>query len=366
LRVLHIIDTLRGGGAEASVCDLLPRLRRAGVETAVIAGSESRLNDEEKSLLLSEVIEGGKCGKLDWHYGFRLSRMIREQQPDIVHTHTFHGKYWGRMCAVATGIRIIVHTEHSSVVRIPPHEMVLTSWLARHTRAVVTFSERTRELVQNREPVPEVVVIPNGVDTCPLPTDEERARARAALGASKEQLLLGMIASLVPNKNQRLVIDAVAALPPALRERTILHFFGTGPLEADLREQTAKLGLAERVVFHGFYPALRDMLPALDLVVNVSLAESAPISLLEAMNNAIPIVGAPNSGVLDLIGDGRGGIVLSDYSVNELSTALERALSDPGWRKRAGRSGRAIVLDRYDISSVVQQHLSMYRRLIAG
>ena len=204
---------------------------------------------------------------------------------------------------------------------------------------------------------------PNGIEVEPAPTDDERQRARAALGASPDVVVIGVVASLQPKKNQRLAIEAFARLPR--RRRARLDLFGAGAEEPALRQLAAQLGVADDVTFWGFRSDVRALLPGLDVFLSVATVEAAPISLLEAMSACLPILGTPHIGTLDFVEDRVTGLVIPDWSVASVAGALDVAVTDRAWRTAAGTAGRHRVVADFDIERVADRHVRLYEELRA-
>ncbi len=363
LRVLHYIATLRGGGAETLVRELLPRLNDRGIDVAAFSAYDPRLTDVERAALPYRLFCGRKHRGIDVGFARRSVRAMHEFAPHIVHTHTITGKYWGRASALAAGVQRIVHTEHSPQSQLPRWELALAHALKHRTDAVVTFSARTAAFVRQREPVPQLEIIPNGIKIEAALTAHDRARARAVLGASEGTIVIGIIANLYPQKNHQLAIRALANLSAGLRARVRLDVFGAGPLATSLQDLAAELGVADNLRWWGFRPDVRALIGGLDLALTVAIVEAAPISLLEAMAAGVPIVGTPNVGTLDLVADDASGLIAEDWSVGGFTRVLERALADEQWRTRAGAAGRRRLVERFDIEAVADRHAALYHRL---
>jgi glycosyltransferase involved in cell wall biosynthesis len=189
-------------------------------------------------------------------------------------------------------------------------------------------------------------------------------RARAALRAEHDVVVIGIVANLYPQKNQQLAIWALFGLPERIRSRARLDLFGAGPDEAHLRALAAELGVTAHVRFWGFRADVREMLAGLDILLTVAKVEAAPISLLEAMAAGLPIIAAPHHGALDLITDELSGLITKDWSVDGMTRALGRALADATWRARAGAWGRRRLLSEFNIETVADRHAALYRRLL--
>lgn len=365
--VLHVVQFLRGGGAETFVRELIPRLVRRGIDArALCAYGASQLTDAEALNWTGRVYCQERSGVNRLRYLDRMRRIIREVRPDIVHTHTQVGAFWGRTAALLERTPIIVHTEHRSKDPLPLLERVAHKFLNPRTTATVAFSERTAELVRRREEIRDLHVIPNGIRVRPLPTLSEKKAARRRLDFADNVAIGGMVASLESHKNPALCIEAIALLPVKARQRLKFVFFGDGTLRKDLEERVHALRIADVVHFLGFRSDMPELYPGLDFVVSTSAREMMPMSLLEAMNAALPIVGTPHLGTLDLVVNGETGIILKAWNERELADAIAWIATHPEWSARAGRAAYARLGSRFDVESAADQYAALYRTLLNG
>ncbi len=358
------MQTLKGGGAETLVRELVPRLRQRGIDANALCAYDSRLNPVERESIGGRILEARKRKGFDAGFIFRMRGIIAHERPDIVHTHTITGKYWGRIAAVAAGVPHIVHTEHCPKIQIRLVEHLVTRPLVPFTETYVTFSERNAAFVRKREITPQLTIIPNGIAVSPSPTEVLRRAARVKLGRNSGELRVGIVGSLVPKKNPELALRALALVPESFRNTIRLDFLGVGGLVEELRRLAQELGLADRVTFHGFRSDVRELLPGLNLLLTVAFIEAAPISLLEAMAAAIPIIGTPHDGTLDMVVDDETGLITRDWSPSAVAEALIRAAQDPVWRESAGMAGRTRLERYFDIETVADRHAELYWSLV--
>jgi|SRR5579872_7443329 len=363
--VLHVVQSLQGGGAEALVCDLIPRLRQRGIDARVLCAYDStQLPPSEVSGWVDSVYYQQRTGISKFQYLMTMRGLMRRISPHIVHTHTHVGSTWGRAAAVLAGVPLIIHTEHRSVETFTGLERAATTILNHRTQAIITFSERTAELVRRREAVREISVIPNGIPLRPAPTQEDRHAAREKLGFEENLVIVGVVANLYEHKNPALAIEAFACISSDTRRGSRLAFFGDGPLRSDLLRRVQELELEGLVRFYGFRNDLKSLLPGLDLVLTTSPREMMPISLLEAMNAALPIIGTPHAGTLDLVIDRETGLILRSWDQAAIAEAIEQAVLQPGWRHRAGEAAYERLKRNFDIEMVTDRYVDLYRKML--
>ena len=361
LRVLHVVQRLKGGGAETVVRGLVAGLQREGsVAASVLSLYPDELSADERAQLVVPVTSLERRGRVDIA-GFypRLIRAIRDARPDVVHAHLHAGKYAGRIAAIAARAPAIVFTEHGDeaggIVRAGINRL-----LHPRTARFIVFSESERRAFAAREGVPleRIVVIPNGVAEPPA---ADRSHVRDELGLPREAFVAYLPARMTRQKNHVLALRAFAsAYGTDPQARIVLA--GSGELEAEIRAEADRLGLGTSALFLGFRDDAARLLRAMDVLVLPSVWERMPLALGEAMLAGIPVVTTPWNGSADFAGDGARAIVAADWSVASFAHALERA-GDAA--ERAHISARALDFARvaFSLDACVARHVALYREL---
>jgi glycosyltransferase involved in cell wall biosynthesis len=357
MRVMHVISSLGTYGAERFLRALLERFDEPDIElgVATIAGMPPPPSP-------SYVTFGARRqGPADLLFLARLVTTIRRWSPDIVHTHTHHGKYWGRLAAIAAGTPVIVHTEHNSEFGAPAPYRLLNNLLTAHTETVITLSQEQRRRVARDEGTAcsKLIVIPNGIALPPFETSA-RCAARVLLSAQPDDVLITTVGRLMSVKNQQLAIETVRRLPLP-RARLIL--VGEGVDRADLERLAESHGLTDRVTFLGYRSDASQLVSAADVALVTSLNEAMPLTVIEAMSARVPIVSVPWKGAHEMLGDGTYGVVAPSYDPEDVAGTVQAIFADPdGSAERADRAF-AHAHQEYDIATTVRRHAELYRTL---
>ena len=193
--------------------------------------------------------------------------------------------------------------------------------------------------------------VPNPVPTPPPPPPGTRRRGTELL----------VVGRLHPQKAHAVLLDAVARLPAQL-DAWRLTVLGQGELEDELRARARRLGIAHRVTWCG---QLEDPYPhyhAADIFVLPSLHEGSPNALMEAMSCGLACIVTDGSpGPLELVEDGKSGVVVPVGDAGALADAIERLARSLELRERLGDGARRRVEGR-DLDGI----LDTWERLLRG
>lgn len=232
----------------------------------------------------------------------------------------------------------------------------VTALLWRRAAAVVANSAGLRATAERFAPDLPILEIRNGVDTVRFSPGANDVRR----DAPPHLLFVGRLAR---QKGVDVLLDALARLREQSWRLTIV---GDGPERVPLGEQAARLGLAERVHFHGW--AQREELPGLyrsaDAFVFPSHDEGMPNVVLEAMASGLAIVATRVPGNDELV-QGNGTLV-PPGDAEAFASALTPLLGDAARRAEMARASRALALERYAWSTPARAYEELFEKVIAG
>jgi glycosyltransferase involved in cell wall biosynthesis len=366
MRVLHVIPGLTGGGAERLVAQLVPRIQDAGVKCAVMSVYPSAVPDEITSHDI-DVMQISRKGRFDAGFFARMIGAMKSWKPDVVHTHLHTGNYWGRAAAIAAGVPTIVRTEHAPCdpsTRVPGSG-IADRFLNNASGAVITFMEEQGRFLARFEGLDfnKIAIIPNGITHGPIPTEASIVEGRTRLGTEPGVFAIVQLGNLLKVKNQRLALQTVAAIDPALRQRVHVFFVGEGVERPALTQHVRELHLEEHVTFLGFRDDAARLLPGANLAIMPSVQEGMPLALLEAMSAGVPVLTTPWIGARDLLQGGTCGVVSADWKPATLAHCVETAMTHYEGARAVAQRAQTIVRREYDIARTAQRHCDLYQRL---
>ncbi|HMG74706.1 MAG TPA: glycosyltransferase [Pyrinomonadaceae bacterium] len=405
MKILRIIARLNVGGPARHVVWLTEGLKPKGYETLLVAGVVPPGEDDMSYVAAASGVQPFTLPEMSREISvkdaltiWKLFRLMRREQPDIVHTHTAKagtvGRVAGLMYSALAGKTQrcrFVHTYHGHVFHSYYGKLktrlflAIERFLARFAtdRIVVISEQQRREInevfrVGRRE---QFAVIPLGIDLSAYASwRDRRPRWRAELKLTDDDLLIGIVGRVTEIKNHRLFLEAAALLKKAVGSRVRFVIIGDGNLRRDLEEQSKSLGLENDVSFPGTRNDAENFYPALDIVALTSLNEGTPLTLIEAMANARPVIATAVGGVVDLIGDPvlpgsqddeaggyricQRGVSVASGDAQGFARGLARLIEDRDLRDDLGRLGLEFVTRNYAKDRLLTDIAELYRELM--
>ena len=298
-------------------------------------------------------------------------KIVSTTQPQIIHSYLHYSNLLARVTrlfhrnlAVISGIRTVYSPEAYGR---------LYGWWERGTHRWDTFFVANSEMGKRsvleamRLPPRKIVVIHNGVeiDVFPQSPMTLRQAARSEFGFQDDHLVIGIVAQLRPSKRHDLLIRAIARLRPRFPALRLL-IVGHGNIEGALQNLARQEGIASETIFAGYRDDARRLLPGLDLFALPSVVEGEPVSVLEAMEAALPVVAAQAGGIPELVQDGVTGILAPPNDLDGFCLALERLISDSALRQRLGNAGRERVRTLFSAQRMTEEFQQLYQAAIAS
>ena len=222
-------------------------------------------------------------------------------------------------------------------------------------RWAVTCTAFNAEHLRALAPEPDrVELVYHGLDLGRFPPAPRDAVAADGTDPSRPVRLLS-VGRAVAKKGYDVLLDALARLPPGLHWR--LAHVGGGPLRQRLRDQSERLGLADRIDWLGSQPqeAVLDQYRRADLFVLPCRVEDSgdrdglPNVLMEAQSQGLACLSTTVSAVPELIADGDTGLLVPPEDAAALAAGLRRLIADPALRGRLGEAGREALRDRFSL-----------------
>ncbi|MEP7340202.1 MAG: glycosyltransferase [Acidobacteriota bacterium] len=362
IKILHVIDALGVGGMERVVIDVATGLDPARFTQTVCC--ISRLGEAAK-LLRDDVrcIDLGKGTRADYLMPLKLARIIRREQPDIIHSQSWSGVDTALARLLAHGSRL-VHSEHGRnfphLHAEPMKRKIGRRCLYHVADAVFTVSVELREFYCRETGFsPErMLVIPNGVDVRRIDEASQFEGVREELGIASNDFVVGTVARLDATKDTITLARAFARLPGHAGIKLLI--VGDGNERARLERFAAESGLTSAILFAGARNDVPRLLGAMNVFALPSLSEGMPITVLEAMAARLPVV-ATNVGALpELVEEGATGFLVAPQQDEAMAERLMRFYANRELAEAFGVRARAKVERDFSLDLMLRRYADLY------
>jgi glycosyltransferase involved in cell wall biosynthesis len=372
LRIYMVLEsdfTQRGGGgAESQLRTLARYLRRIGHGVTIITpllpygpqvtaercyGLPVGRVPYPRIKLIGGILMTLKVAALLWQ---------RRRRYDALHVHIGHHLgamtcFLGPILGKPVVLKISGWWELEKGLLAPgrgPLDALARRWLKRATVVQALSSRIAGELEKQGFPRDKILVLPNAVDTA-------RFSVRSSLRTPGTPFTAVFVGRLVAEKGLPTLFEAWAQAF-AGRDDVRLRLVGGGPLEEELRQAAARLGIASQIEFLGHRDRVEEVLREADLGVLISRIEGLSNTLLEFMASGLPVLATRVSGSEDFVVTGRNGWLVDVGDVAATASALREAAGLPASRlTEIGQQARADVVEAAALDAVVGKLLQLYR-----
>lgn len=372
LRVLWLIDSLTMGGAENLALEFSRASRAAGIELHVCC-----LGTIEGNRIESELRNlGVRCSNLaarnlrDLAAFRRLIRLLRNEQPDLVHAHLRYASIWGAVASRVTGIPMLatLHLMPEKArwwSREGVREALACRLLDRWSRGVIAVSRAVGEAYQRAGRIrgEKLRVVHNGVSRPGTAGDAASPSPgnglRQELGIDPDAIVITTVSVLRPGKGVEVLIDSI----PEVVDKVPEAFFvvvGDGEERAGLERRAEQGGVSERVRFLGYRRDVPRILDESDVFVLATYQDAFPTVLLEAMTAGVPVVASAVGGTVEIVQPDRTGHLVAPGDVEALGQAIVELATQADERRWMGENARRRAEAEFSIEAWCRRLLQAY------
>jgi glycosyltransferase involved in cell wall biosynthesis len=356
-RVMLVTWSLVAGGSEAYAFTLAQNLDRKQFSPLMCALDQGgALEPEIKHSDIPYWVMNRRSG-IQVDLMWRMFRLMRRKRVNVVHTHHFNQLFYSFIGAKLCGARLI-HTEHSIENYDHPHRRRALRVLAMGCYRVVTSGEESARILHNKVGIPEdkLQIVHTGIQVDSF--DITREDGRRELQLAPDVPVAATIARLSPEDDHKDLLEAwvevVRVIPDA-----ILIIAGDLTEELALNSEIERLALQKQVQIVEIWGNEANVLAACNVFVLCANREELPLSLLEAMAAARPVIATSVGNVPLLVREGETGTMVPPHDSAALAEALIQILCNPERGTQYGEVGRQAV-QGYDIKSMIEAHQALY------
>jgi glycosyltransferase involved in cell wall biosynthesis len=392
IKVLRILNRFNVGGPTHNAIYLTKHLY-PDFETILIAGNKLQSEASSEYMLsehgLNYSIIKNMSRSLNLYNDFlaflEIRKIMKNFNPDVVHTHASKSGALGRLAAISLKIPVIVHTFHGHVFhsyfgKIKTHFYILVErFLAKRSSAIVAISElQKKELVEEFKICPEkkVSVIPLGFDLekFHLNSIQNRFIFRKEFHIKENEVCIGIIGRLTPIKDHKFFIRAIHNALIKTNHKVKIFIIGDGEEKQSLIDFSNDLNLSisthdrknldARIHFTSWRSDMIKVYAGLDIVALSSLNEGTPVTLIEAQASKKPVISTDVGGVRDIIEDGSTGLISPVGDHDSYVKNILHLIEDDNLRKSMGAQGYNNVSEKFSYRRLVSDMKLLYENII--
>ena len=354
MKIMQVIPVLDLAGAETMCQNLAIELHKMGHEVMVVSlyKKETVLTENLRNESIPVIWLDKKNG-LDPSCIFRLYRLIRQFNPDVVHSHIYAGKY-AHIAAMMAGVKNKVYTVHNVAQKEATDSNKRMNKVLFKKLGVVPVA-LTQEIQKSIEDVygideSKIPVVFNGIplEKCkPIQVYKKNATEIVHVGRFFEA------------KNHRNLIYAFADVHTEFPE-IHLKLYGDGPLRNDMETLVSELQIDNYIHFMGLTNDVYSVMSEADVFILPSIYEGMPMTLIEAMATGLPIITTPVGGIVDMLEDGSEAIFTGTDS-DSIADSICRLVDNGELRQSLGHAALKRS-KQFSAGAMAEKYTELYGR----
>ena len=373
IKILHISATSTGG-VGYHLLMLARYINKDFFELAFALPSDSHFY--YKILKEGVKVYNLKISRNPWTFKnlqafYKLWKIIKKNDFDIVHTHTSVGGFIGRVIAKIKGIPLVLWSIHGWAFNYPYGSLgrrkffkIIEKGLDHLTDYYIAVSKNMKQVgieasITNSK---KIKVIHHGIEiTNKVHTN--LTTAKEEFGIDKNSPVIGTIGRLEPQKSVDDLIKAVSYLKDKYSNIKLI-LVGDGPLRKNLEELAQELNIKNNIIFTGWKKDVNKYIACMDIFCFSSRWESFGIALLEAMRARKPIIATCVGGIPEIVENEKGGILVPPQSPKYLANAVDYLLFNKKVREKMGNYNKNQIKKKFDIRKVIRKYENFYKEIV--
>lgn len=361
IKLVHITSSLKMGGAETVLCDLIEHVGNEQFEHAVIYFHEGEMLERLRAHGVRVYKVSGFICLYDPLFFVRMYRLIRKMHPDCIHSLLWSANVTSRLLGVLLRIPV-VSVFHNNIDQDGALRNMIDRITLRFANRLIAVSEGVANSVQkiHNAPIESIAVIKNGVDVDAVcARGAQYAVSRAEWGLDAEYFIIGSVGRFHKVKNFDVLLKSFALVLQGCPQARLM-LVGIGDQEQELRAYARELLIDQEVIFvvgqqaYGYYPLF-------DCFVQPS-QEGLSIALLEAMSFAKPVIVASADMTHSVVEHSVNGLIVPLLDYKELAHALRTIIERDDIRRQLGVCAQQTVKERFSLQVAIEAYKDVFVR----
>lgn len=359
-------------GVQKAMVDLISRLDKEKYQVTVICQSEGELTEVLESMHIPFILVPSLKREINLFYDFKalitLVKIFRENEFDIVHTHSSKPGFLGRIAGKIANIGYVIHTvqgfafhEFSNKLSVLIFTMLEKIAGKLSDKIIIVNDQDFQYAVEKRiAPLDRLIKIGNGIDINEYKLKFNIDEKRDELHIYNQKKVIGSVGRLWQQKDPKVFVNAMPRVIKKFPNACFL-LIGDGPLQSELLNLTRKLNIESHVKFLGWRKDVNEILQVMDIFVQTSLWEGLSISILEAMASGKPVITTNVKGNNELIVDGENGFLIKPGDAEMLAERIVTLLENKELLLYFGKRNREKICKDYNIDFTVKKIEELYQ-----
>lgn len=358
MKILHVITSLRMGGAEKLMVDLLPRMKAMGLDVtlAVFDSSETLFYNQIKSAGIKII--GLSPGKNVYSLKnlYKLIKLMRGY--DVIHTHITACQLFAAICSVLCSV-VLVTTEHNTSNRRRDWKWYawIDKWMYSRYRHVICISKATENNLRDfiHDQSDKISTIHNGIDVCKYQSAQPVEKSTIVNDSNHK--IITMVAAFRYQKDQETLIRATTLLS----EDYEVCLVGDGERRKEIEEYIVEKGVSNRVHLLGLRDDVPSILKASDIVVLSSHWEGFGLAIVEGMAAGKPVIASDVEGLAQVVSG--AGLLFPHQDEKCLVKLIENLSNNKTFYQEVSQACTKRAMD-FDIQNMAQKYVEVYEHVI--
>lgn len=384
IKILRIINRFNIGGPTYNAT-FLTRFMSDQFETILVGGLPEEGEADSLHILKDYGVKPILIPELKRNPNFlsdrkalkKIKSIIKEFNPDIVHTHAAKAGAIGRKAAFDCKVPVVVHTFHGHVFHSYFGKFKtevfrrIEKRLASKSTGIIAISEQQKKELSEKFRIAnknKIEVIPLGFDLNPFQIDLEtkRKKTRDIYNLTDDQIAVAIIGRLAPIKNHKLFLDSIEIVNKQTSKKPVFFIVGDGEKRMEIEEQIEKIKTNQtiNIFLTSWIHDIKTFNAGMDIICLTSNNEGTPVSLIEAQACNIPVISTDVGGVKDIIRENETGYVVTKNNPEIFAEKLLSLIENENKREKMSQNGWSFVKDNFHYSRLVDDMENYYKKIL--
>lgn len=370
IKVAIIVTKLELGGAQKVAISICEKLDKSKFEPFLICGCGGILDEETKNkirvIFIKDLVREISPIK-DFKALYSIYKVLKQEKPIIVHTHSSKAGIIGRFAAKMCGIKNIIHTIHGFSFNDTQNFLKKNLFIflerigAKISKYLIPVSTEniTKGLNNNIGNKEQYKYIRLGVDIDNFKNFKDTPSLKKELNINEQDILVTTIGPFKPQKN---LPDFIKTANNISKKHKDFKFVivGDGTLRPEFEKLIKEYDIFDTVFLIGWRRDISNILNSSDIFVMTSLWEGLPISTIEAMCCGLSPIVNDVDGQREIVKDGFNGFLIKPYDIKSCEEKILLLVNDKKLKEEMSLNAKNSIDDTFSINYMIKQHEQLY------